>query len=304
MYAVAAPNKDRRVCSLWCHPNWQVEAGIESLLANATLLHYQDQELMGTNAVWFMCCGTVPGSGEISNFLVFRGTMSPSDAIADVMFRPESSPNNSVSCHGGFLRTVREDATLHCKLNELVAGTNTPLYIMGHSLGGALSQTIVGAGFLPPTFSGQLTVVSLGGPAAFCQPIPAGALVGPAASARVISIVHGNDVVPRLLGSKLAFTRKVLLGVMASTSAKKRRANELLLNTFESYTSLPQTELVFVCHDGTAQQVADHQKELVLHLAEALHPRAIADHLGYVAALEAASHTGHWTPPKAELKAA
>ena len=172
---------------------------------------------------------------------------------------------------------------------------------MGHSLGGALSQTVVGAGFLPASFTGRLTVISLGGPAPFCGALPVGTLAGPAASARVISIVNGNDVVPRLLGSKLSFTRKLLLEVMASANAKKHAANEQLLDTFEAYTALPQTELVFVYH-GQAQSVSANEQHLVLHLAEALHPRGISDHLGYVVALETASNAGHWTPPKPAIK--
>ena len=134
-----------------------------------------------------------------------------------------------------------------------------------------------------------------------CGALPVGTLAGPAASARVISIVNGNDVVPRLLGSKLSFTRKLLLEVMASANAKKHAANEQLLDTFEAYTALPQTELVFVYH-GQAQSVSANEQHLVLHLAEALHPRGISDHLGYVVALETASNAGHWTPPKPAIK--
>ena len=100
----------------------EVAAGVASLLRNVKLLHFQDQELMGTNAVWCMCEGEIPGGGEgKALFLVFRGTISPTDAIADVMFRPESGPNG-VMCHGGFLRTLTYDAVLLAKLKEHAVG--------------------------------------------------------------------------------------------------------------------------------------------------------------------------------------
>ena len=58
------------------------------------------------------CSSSADGSHDGSAlFLVFRGTMSPSDAIADVLFRPDDSPNG-IACHGGFLRTAREDKPL------------------------------------------------------------------------------------------------------------------------------------------------------------------------------------------------
>ena len=162
---------------------------------------------------------------------------------------------------------------------------------------------VAGSGFLPPSFTGAITVVSLGGPATFFGPIPSAALTGAAASARVISVVNGNDVVPRLLGSKLAFTRNALLALTKSSNARKQRQNEQLLNTLEEYTLYPKTELVFL-HNDTAQLVPPPKRDLVLHLAEAIHPRCIADHLSYVKAVEGAAKTSHWTPPKAALQAA
>jgi len=212
----------------------QVAASIATLLVDAKLLHFQEQQLMQTNAVWFLCEGRRTADSELATFLVFRGTMSPTDAIADVMFRPEAGPNG-VRCHGGFLRTLKEDAVLHAQLKQHLLGgvSSMPLYVMGHSLGGALSQTLVVAGFLPPAFDAPVTIVSLGGPAAIYGAIPSGTLVGAAASARCISIVNGNDVVPRLLGSKLSFTRKLLSLLAASSNPRKQRANEATIDTLE-----------------------------------------------------------------------
>ena len=47
------------------------------------------------------------------------------------------------------------------------------------------------------------------------------------------------------------------------------------------------------------QLVKPSQRAYVLNLAEALHPRCIADHLSYVPAIEAAVGAPHWQPPKA-----
>ena len=54
------------------------------------------------------------------------------------------------------------------------------------------------------------------------------------------------------------------------------------------YRGFPQEELLFV-YNAQAFRVAPADRLLVLHLAEALHPRAIADHLSYVPGLEAAA---------------
>ena len=107
-------------------------------------------------------------------------------------------------------------------------------------------------------------------------------------SCRALTIVNGNDIVPRLLGSPLSFSRAAVLETFASsTSPKKLRANRQILETLARYTLL-QTELLFV-HAGSVQRVPYARKELVLHLAEAIHPRAIADHLAYVDGLATAT---------------
>ena len=249
---------------------------------------------MGTNACWYLAKGrhpTVCPDAARATFLVFRGTMSPTDAIADVLFRPEAGPNG-IECHGGFLKTIKDDSVLHAQLAMQLIGTSADatqrLYVMGHSLGGALSMTLVGAGFLPASYKGELTVVNLGGPATFYKAVDPGALGPAASSCRALTIVNGNDIVPRLLGSPLSFSRQMLEAFASSSSPKKLLANRLVLDTLEKYIHLPQTELLFV-HEGNVQRVPYKDKELVLHLAEAIHPRAIADHLAYVDGLAKAT---------------
>ena len=306
----------------------QVQRSLETLLEDAKLLHFQEQQLMATNAVWFLCEGRIDANGSTALFLVFRGTMSPTDAIADVLFRPEPGPNG-VPCHGGFLRTVRDDGVLHqvlakhCSCGPAApagaaeAGTRprkggsstgdtggasdgaittkayTDVYIMGHSLGGALSQTIVGAGFLPSGLSARLTVVTLGGPMVFYGEVDPARLEGAAAAARVLSVVNANDIVPRLLGCPLSFSRSVLDLFASSNSRKQQKEHAEVIETLEKYRGFPGYELLFL-HAGRAFRVPPRQRGLVLQLAEALHPMAIADHLTYVAAAEAAAGAEPW----------
>lgn len=305
----------------------QVQRSLETLLEDAKLLHFQEQQLMATNAVWFLCEGRIDANGSTALFLVFRGTMSPTDAIADVLFRPEPGPNG-VPCHGGFLRTVRDDGVLHQVLAKHCCGPAAParaaeagtrprkggsstgdtggasdgaittkaytdVYIMGHSLGGALSQTIVGAGFLPSGLSARLTVVTLGGPMVFYGEVDPARLEGAAAAARVLSVVNANDIVPRLLGCPLSFSRSVLDLFASSNSRKQQKEHAEVIETLEKYRGFPGYELLFL-HAGRAFRVPPRQRGLVLQLAEALHPMAIADHLTYVAAAEAAAGAEPW----------
>lgn len=294
----------------------QVERSLATLLADSKLLHFQEQELMALNSVWILAEGRLKADSELALFLIFRGTMSPTDAIADVMFRPDAGPSG-VRCHGGFLRTVREDKTLHEMLAKHLAGSrpDSPpttssnsrstgstgsavpayahMYIMGHSLGGALSMTIAGAGYLPSTFSGALTIISLGGPMVFYGEPDPSLLDRATSTARAISIVNANDIVPRLLGCPLAFTRKLLSLFASSNSLKKQKEQEEVLDTLEQYKCLPGTDLLFL-HGGKAFRVPSNDRMLVLNLAEALHPKCISDHLGYVEAAEAAAGAEHW----------
>ena len=215
-------------------------------------------------------------------FLIFRGTNSPTDAIADVMFRPETAPNG-VMIHGGFLRTTLGDAKLRAALEKHVIG-DTELYVFGHSLGGALSQVVAGAGVLPAAFTGRLTVISLGGPVVFYKEPEPAKFSDQAASARVISIVNANDIVPRLLGCPLSSTRKVsepvpvptsvssvqsvapactcaqsqVLSIFASTNnSRNQREVEVILDTLEQCATrsrCPRSAKPYGCHartDGT-----------------------------------------------------
>ena len=237
----------------------EIARAVGTLLQESRLLHYEEQALMETNAVWFLCEGRRSASAAKAMFLVFRGTGSPTDVITDVMFRPGAGPNG-VRCHGGFLRTVREDATLHATLMQHLPGCDE-LYIIGHSLGGALSQVVAGAGFLPKGFGGRLTIVSLGGPVAFFGTPDAAAFDAPTAGAHVVSVVNANDIVPRLLGCPLSFSRK-LLSFFAATpvtrcSVSTRRFSTCSISTRVSRVTSSSSCMVakrMMCHpsNGTS----------------------------------------------------
>lgn len=273
-----------------------VERAIASLLQDSRLLHYEPQMLMQCNSNWCLCEGRCSEHSERAVFLIFRGTNSPTDAIADVMFRPEPG-RNGVLCHGGFLRTVRDDAALHAQLQQHLPGASE-FYIFGHSLGGALSQAVAGGGYLPRDFAGRLTIVTLGGPVVFYGEPDVHAFDRPTASARVISVVNSHDVVPRLLGCPLSFTRTILSLFATNLQHRRQREQQEVLDTLEQYRGFPGYELMFL-HGGSAYRVAAADRALVLHLAEALHPRCIADHLTYVAAAEAATYSIPWVMPTA-----
>ena len=274
----------------------EIAESIATLLVDSNLLHFSDQELMQTNSVWFLAEGR-RGSGQpLALFLIFRGTMSPTDAIADVMFRPNEAPNG-VMCHGGFLRCLQDDKTLHERLNaHLGARANryNDMYVMGHSLGGALSQVLAGGGFLPKSFAGKLHIISLGGPVPFYG-VPNLELFDRAtASASVLSIINANDVVPRLLGCPLSSFRELLKLLASSNNHRKQRELDAVIDTLEKYRGFRGYQLIFL-HGGRAFEVPLGSRKYVLHLAEALHVRCIADHLSYVSAVEAAAGAAPWS---------
>ena len=57
--------------------------------------------------------------------------------------------------------------------------------------------------------------------------------------------------------------------------------------------------MLFTTHDGLAFRVPPRSRKYVVPLAESLHPCAIADHLAYVKAVEAAAGASPWEPPAA-----
>lgn len=77
---------------------------------------------------------------------------------------------------------------------------DTPIYVVGHSLGGALALTYVAAGFLEkacPAFTGPVKVMMFGAPRALVNTTRTASLDK---AARVDLVINDVDMVPHLLG--------------------------------------------------------------------------------------------------------
>ena len=177
--------------------------------AGAQLLHFQpgssgwEAPADGRRAArqspqWFLArapAGSVfpDARGGRPLLLVFRGTDSLADAERDLCATAVPHGDSGARFHAGFLEGVRDDTALRDALEFYVGADH--LYLIGHSLGGALALTMLGADLLPAALRGATTAIALGAPKCLLGPLGARA-----SSARVLSIVHDADLVPRLPG--------------------------------------------------------------------------------------------------------
>jgi len=208
---------------------------------------------------------------------------------------------------------------------------------MGHSLGGSLALTFVAAGLVPPSFKGRVTAVAIGSPAILYTPETGGAGGGGsraaaalsyngdgggvpaaaartvacpagAAKARVLVFVNKADAVPRLLGSPLALVGNYFSAAVGEGRRDGRRgARHAAMATLESYSHIPQTQVIWLNSEGAALAVPIDQRDAVLHLHEALsfelHRTLLNDHEGegYIRGITAAlADTGG--PPSQPLR--
>ena len=268
----------------------ELERRLSGLLHQPRLLHFERQLANATSAQWFLVRARLPlellrarGAAERAEaegdalFLVFRGTHSVTDVLTDLVFEPAAGPHGN-TFHSGFLRCVAEDIALRAQLEKHAAG-GEPVYLVGHSLGGALALTLLGAGLLPDACTGRVTAITLGSPAVFHGRIDEAKLPAAMRRARVISVVNANDVVPRLLGSPMAMLRAAL-SALGATETEER-----VVKTLEGYSHLSGLELLYVS-DGRAMRVPSDEREAVLHLHDSLSLSAIPDHTRYVNALQ------------------
>lgn len=247
---------------------------LNSLMPGAQLLHLQPQ--VGLCACWFLVRGIVSGNSQSSLLLVFRGTLTAPDVVNDICVASEDGPHGG-RFHSGFLRTVRDDANLHRELAKHLPPTSTePLYLLGHSLGGALAMTLLYAKLLPaqrpPGCARQVTVVALGSPmVSYGAPDPQ--------NARIILVINDRDSVPRLLGSKTPLLQRVL---SATTVAPQ------VLRELEYYKHAEATEILYL-HHGKAERVPQQAevRDAVLHVGDAAIAASwtVQDHLQYPEAI-------------------
>ena len=155
----------------YARSRWEVEAGLKD--ARMELVCFAPQRAQARVGVpqWYLA-----RSGE-ALYLVFRGTSSVFDVLHDLMAMPEDGTEDD-RFHAGFLHTVQDVAAPVC--DALAAelrrgrgggeggeggegggggggeageagggGAYERLYLVGHSLGGALALTLLGADLLP-----------------------------------------------------------------------------------------------------------------------------------------------------------
>ena len=146
----------------YARSRWEVEAGLKD--ARMELVCFAPQRAQARVGVpqWYLA-----RSGE-ALYLVFRGTSSVFDVLHDLMAMPEDGTEDD-RFHAGFLHAVQDVAAPVC--DALAAelrrgrgggeggeggeggggggGAYERLYLVGHSLGGALALTLLGADLLP-----------------------------------------------------------------------------------------------------------------------------------------------------------
>lgn len=195
---------------------------VAALVPGSALLWYQPQELGDRHACWFLARGRPVGcERDDALILVFRGTNSDRDVEADLLVSPVEGPHGGLF-HGGFLSAVRDDTTLHAQLARHAAGS-APLYLLGHSLGGALAMVMLHANLIPPAHTGAITCVALGSPkVSLGRPPPN------SRPSRLLLLVNAQDTVPRLLGSPMVVLQAALQVLATKGSA---RGNQVAMPT-------------------------------------------------------------------------
>ena len=249
---------------------------------------------------WFIARGSLARQGGPANafFCAFRGTDSQADVVRDLMV--SAVEHHGIRFHEGFLSGVLSDEVLAAQLAATVgAERSTPLYLIGHSLGGSLAATVPCAGLLPQSFAGPVHVFQFGSPPGLLGMPPPGQLAPAAARARILCFVNDADAVPRLLGSPLPLVARTLLKTTSSRPGGTRHSDRAgpgvdeLLELLPRFMHLEHAEVVLL-RGGSAFQVGLAERPAVLHLHEALRLNVMADHgiENYRRALEAAIRGG------------
>ena len=169
---------------------WELEAGLRD--ARMELVRFAPQRAQAQVGVpqWYLA------RSSDALFLVFRGTSSAFDMLHDLMAMPKAGPGED-QFHSGFLHAVQDVAgpVRDALAAELLRGRGggdgdgggggggdgggggggayERIYLVGHSLGGALALTLLGAELLPgpDDLEGRalppVSVLTYGSPAAF-----------------------------------------------------------------------------------------------------------------------------------------
>jgi len=238
-------------------------------LTHTQLIKFEPQVPGSSMPQWFLLRGTA--LGQESLFLVFRGTESKTDILRDLICVPKehTANGNDTMFHTGFLTGVKDNEALMAAL-EKEPTSGRPLYIFGHSLGGALAHVMAYGWLLPRggQHHGPVTVCGVGAPCVLHASSAASA--AGQRGARVVNIVNDCDWVPRILGSRMELTRTLLSGSDWS---------DTMLRSLEQYRHADSTEIFYI-RDGGVYSLPKRQRASILHLQDALlaGPAALDSH--------------------------
>lgn len=189
---------------------------------------------LGFGRVWFFdAAGTQgwlarhPGEADQEAFavLAFRGTQKDYlDILTDVAVLQRPLPDEAGQVHGGFLRALRRiwgswlpvpareadlsaewlsadgvsDGFRELRALEEELGEQVPLYVTGHSLGGALAT--LAAHKAPAAFGGRTALYTFGSPRVASPPVAERMerAAGEGAGERIHRVVNRVDAVPHL----------------------------------------------------------------------------------------------------------
>lgn len=213
---------------------------------------------------------------RMSLFLVFEGTSHPKDVLQDLTILPQQ--HGALCLHGGFLAGVKDNAELNDALSRHVTGA-VPLYVFGHSLGGALAHVVVHANSLPASHVGPVLACGFGAPCVLHGDLGLQDTRNP--RVHVMNVVNNSDVVPRLLGSKMNLVKGVVDMLRAGDGGRVRDRRgaaiaERALQAAEGYVHSRATQIYYLKDDEVFDMPHDARK--LLHLHESASTRAVADH--------------------------
>lgn len=207
---------------------------------------------------WFTC----ERLGKL--YVVFRGTFSVSDGLADILVVPQNHTNGD-AFHSGFLNGAKrawQGGLRKELLPDRVRGRTVT--ILGHSFGGALALALLGIGVLPTSSGAHYRVVTFGAPAVFHGDPKNCALL---AKVPVTLWVLEDDWAPRLLGSEYPVLKALIKTFLSDRVHEKEMLQ--LPDQLAGYTHLKTAE-VRLLREGKAFSVPAAARRQVLHIHGAL----------------------------------
>lgn len=237
---------------------------------------------------WFLASASDPedptGKSE-AYFLSFRGSSSTWDWLRDFHIALEQHDDNQF--HLGFLDACKDTTLKDCLGKYLAKHPERRLYVLGHSLGGAVAHTFVAGGFVQaccPSFDmGKVTCINFGGPRIGTFPNCDKLHLK---KAKFITIVNNLDIVPRLLGTIAPNQKSAILKAVSALGIPMEA-----MRTLTSYEHVPGTTVGFI-KNGHLFFVKPEDHGVLMNLDNCITkaglklPDLIGDHLGYKPQME------------------